>query len=379
MFSELNSFFVKLKSTKQILNKKCSKQQTLLTSLSTLSNDPTIQKIPGIFCEVGYMLATHHLEYRNTEKCRETLQKLKFETEKFKKYKLKKKVYLKLAETCNRMGKYTLALTYAQRSLELAWDQEDVKSEMLAMDMMGRCYFNLEQLEMAWYFHRRSMIGEQESKESELRKASLISLQKRRAKFELIFHKNYYKKKAYVPPDELDFVNEKRIYLSSDEDEQLAFKFIAEQNIKTKFIEKEMALKNEMKRDGDEEGDGEGGEQARKVLGIGSKEVDFGGGGKGGRRKGGLINSLGCLQTHKSPNRNVDSFLILNPKINLTLVKEDGLRDKGYMLEGAVITRLIQNGLEFVKFLKRVCHDLQIFARIAQVILNVHAKKGFDE
>jgi len=80
---------------------------------------------------------------------------VKFEAEKIKDWYILKKIYLKLSENACMLGKYKLGLLYAQRSLELAWDQKDIKSELLSMDMMGRCYFNMEKLELARYFHLR--------------------------------------------------------------------------------------------------------------------------------------------------------------------------------------------------------------------------------
>lgn len=118
-------------------------------------NLPMTKRFPELFLRSGLLLATLLYEYKNTERALECLRVLKYHSSKFKKWNMKKKIYMKMSEVASLMGKGKLALVYAQKSLEMAWSLNDIKWEMLSYDMLGKCYYNLCKLEQAVYFHKR--------------------------------------------------------------------------------------------------------------------------------------------------------------------------------------------------------------------------------
>jgi hypothetical protein len=81
--------------------------------VESFHNSPVPKRVPEIFIRSGLLLASLHYEYKNTEKAFECLKVIKYESEIYKKWNLKKKIYFKLSEVASLMGKTQLALIYA--------------------------------------------------------------------------------------------------------------------------------------------------------------------------------------------------------------------------------------------------------------------------
>lgn len=155
LLNDLNQMIRHLNSSCELLNRLCSQQRTILPMIKNFHNSKTTRRVPELFIRSGFLLASLHYEYKNTERALECLNIIKYETDKYQKWNLKMKIYMKMSEVASLMGKSQLSLIYAQKSLELAWSEEDIKWEMLSYDMMGKCYYNLGKIDQAHYFHRK--------------------------------------------------------------------------------------------------------------------------------------------------------------------------------------------------------------------------------
>jgi hypothetical protein len=47
------------------------------------------------------------------------------------------------------------------------------------------------------------------------------------------------------------------------------------------------------------------------------------------------------LLTHQTPNRNLEGFANMNPKINLSLIDEMQIAHKGYTVEGSIVSKIL--------------------------------------
>ena len=140
------------------LSKIISSQSSVISILTKIYNSETIKTHPIIRSKIGFLLAQVHIQYMNFDQAIDILQMIKFQCKKFKNWTLLKVVFLTLSEICSQLGKHKAANLFAQRCLELSWEYNSYKYEMLAMDMMGKSYFNMNMLQFAKYFHNRVKI-----------------------------------------------------------------------------------------------------------------------------------------------------------------------------------------------------------------------------
>jgi len=172
-------------------------------------------------------------------------------------------------------------------------------------------------------------------------------MKKRRLKLKLKINKVYEKRNYYIPVEEITKDNEHKLYLSSEEEEEVPFKI--EERIKLIDLEKKRKTGDEVNRQ----------DNRSKSLDIRSKSVDI---------------ADPHFVTHLSRNRNVETYMKRNPKENILKPGLKFLPVNGYIINGVKVTRALKISNDFKRMLKGIATDLKLIPRLFILISKAQAK-----
>jgi tetratricopeptide (TPR) repeat protein len=95
-------------------------------------------------------------------------------------YELKMQAYRRLGKCHQLLRNYKEALICFKKMLELAWETNSLKDELLAYDFIAMQYFYLGDVERSAYYHDRMSAGKYEAKNSPSRALAKATLAQRR-------------------------------------------------------------------------------------------------------------------------------------------------------------------------------------------------------
>jgi len=101
-------------------------------------------------------------------------------SEQHQRYELKMDSYLRLGKCHQLLRNYKEALICFKKMLELAWETNSLKNELLAYDYIAVQYFYLGDIERSAYYHDRMCAGKFEAKNSPSRALARATLAQRR-------------------------------------------------------------------------------------------------------------------------------------------------------------------------------------------------------
>lgn len=150
-----SKFLYMMRALKTTLEKHIKDQSNASNSFKNFFYSEKLNKMHKLKVRTGIIASKLEMFYLNYEMALDILFECKFHSRKTKDWKMLKTVYFLIARTMFSAQKFKTSVLFCQRALELSWEQNDFRTEMESLDLMGQCYFNLEEYGQAHYLHCR--------------------------------------------------------------------------------------------------------------------------------------------------------------------------------------------------------------------------------
>ncbi|KAL4442357.1 hypothetical protein ABPG74_005698 [Tetrahymena malaccensis] len=151
----------------------------------------------------------------------------------------KMKIYELIGQAYNQIQRHKLSIIYQIKVLRLSWLLQNENHELKAYDQLGKCYYYLGDLEKAYYYHEKMMIGEIEKDQSiiQLSNSKLLNREYRS-------NVDMSKKKKLQMENQKELTEEDECISSSDDEFEITVSFKAQTKGNTQILEEQEEIKN---------------------------------------------------------------------------------------------------------------------------------------
>ncbi|EAS03967.2 proteindeformylase family protein (macronuclear) [Tetrahymena thermophila SB210] len=151
----------------------------------------------------------------------------------------KMKIYELIGQAYNQIQRPKLSIIYQIKVLRLSWLLQNENHELKAYDQLGKCYYYLGDLEKAYYYHEKMMIGEIEKDQSiiQLSNSKLLNREYRS-------NIDTSKKKKLQMENNQELTEEDECISSSDDEFEINVSFKAHTNGNTQILEQQNESKD---------------------------------------------------------------------------------------------------------------------------------------
>ncbi|KAL4470105.1 hypothetical protein ABPG72_008764 [Tetrahymena utriculariae] len=151
----------------------------------------------------------------------------------------KMKIYELIGQAYNQIQRHKLSIIYQIKVLRLSWLLQNENHELKAYDQLGKCYYYLGDLEKAYYYHEKMMIGEIEKDQSiiQLSNSKLLNREYRS-------NINMSKKKKLQMENQKELTEEDECISSSDDEFEITVSIKAHTKRNSQILEEQEDIKD---------------------------------------------------------------------------------------------------------------------------------------